>query len=78
MPRPTARGQRILGRKTFRALVISIGVGLALVSPVIPAAAASAFAESLQSGGTVIVVGVAALAVLMVLMAVLYQGYLKA
>lgn len=78
MARPTAPGRSVLGPKMFLAFVVGIGIGLVLVAPAVPAAAVTAIAGSLQSGGYVIVVGVAALAVLMVLMAVLYQGYLKA
>lgn len=78
MTRPTARGGSVLRPKTVLAFVVGIGIGLALIAPVIPEEVGSATAEFLQAGGSVIVVGVAALAVLMVLLAVLYQGYLKA
>jgi hypothetical protein len=67
----------VLGPKTFLAFIAGIVVGLLLVAPVIPEAVVGALAGLVDSGGAVIAVGVLALAVLMVLMAVLYQGYLK-
>lgn len=77
MSRPTARGRSVLGPKTFLAFIAGVGVGLLLVAPVIPEAVVAALAALVDSGGAVIAVGVLALAVLMVLMAILYQGYLK-
>lgn len=78
MPRPTARGGSVLGPKTFLAFLTGVVIGLLLVAPVIPEAAVAALASLARSGGAVIAIGVLALAILMLLMAVLYQGYLKA
>lgn len=78
MVRATTKGGSTFGPKTVAAFFVGVGVGLALVAPVLPETLGSLAVDILRDEGTVIVVGVSALAVLMVLMAVLYQGYLKA
>lgn len=76
MARPTTRGNSVLGPKTAGAFLVGIGVGLALVSPVLPEAVGEEVAAIMSGGGSVIVVGVGALALLMVLLAVSYELYL--
>jgi len=78
MPRATtAGGSSAFGPKSVAAFVLGIGVGLVLVAPALPATVGPALADVVDSGGSVILVGVVALTVLMVLLAVLYQGYLR-
>lgn len=76
MARPTTRGHGVLELRTVAALLVGIGVGFALVSPVLPDAVGEATAALLAGGGTVVLVGVGALALLMVLLAAFYQLYL--
>lgn len=76
MVRPTARGGSLLTPKTAGAFLFGVAVGLALVSPVLPDAIGGRLAAILAGGGTVVLGGVAALALLMVLLAVFYQLYL--
>lgn len=78
MARPTTKGGTTFGPKTVVAFLVGVGVGLVLVAPVLPETLGPLAVDVLQDEGTVIVTGVSALAILMVLMAVLYQGYLKA
>lgn len=78
MSRPATRGGSVLGPKTVLAFGVGVGVGLVLVAPVIPETAGEAIGGIIEAGGTVILIGVGALALLMVLLAILYQGYLKA
>lgn len=78
MTRATTKGGRTFGPMTFLAFMVGIGVGLVLVAPVLPRSVGTAFLDLVRGGGTVILVGVLALAAVMVLLAVLYQGYLKA
>jgi hypothetical protein len=58
------------------AFVIGTGVGFARVSPVLPDAVSDEFAALLAGGGSVILVGVGAFAVLMVLLVGFYHFYL--
>jgi threonine dehydrogenase-like Zn-dependent dehydrogenase len=58
------------------AFLVGIGVGLAVVSPVLPEELGAEFAAFLSGGGTVILAGVGALGLLMVLLALFYQLYL--
>lgn len=76
MARPTTHGNSLLGPKTVGAFVIGLSVGFVLVSPVLPDPVGEEFAALLAGGGSVILVGVGALAVLMVLLAVFYHLYL--
>lgn len=78
MSRATTRGSSSFGPKTFLAFALGVGVGLVLVAPVLPETAGDAFASLVQGEAIVIIAGVSVLALLMVLMAVFYQGYLKA
>lgn len=78
MTRPTARGGSPFGPMTFVAFFIGIGIGLVLVTPVLPQTFETALGLIVRAGGTVIITGVLALAVLMVMLAIMYQGYLKA
>lgn len=78
MTRATTRGGTTFGPWTFVAFLFGIGIGLALVAPVLPRTFAVAFAEILQAGGAVVLAGVLTFAIIMVLLAVLYQGYLRA
>ena len=76
MARPTARGGSLLTPKTAGAFLVGVGVGLAVVSPVLPESIGGRIAAVLAGGGTVVLAGVGALALLMVLLAVFYQLYL--
>lgn len=76
MARPTTKGGGLLGPKTVAAFVLGTGIGLLLVAPVLPDAVGDGVADLLAGGGSVILAGVGALAVLMVLLAVFYQLYL--
>lgn len=78
MSRPATRGGSVLGPKTVLAFGVGVSVGLVLVAPVIPETAGKAIGGIIEAGGTVILIGVLALALLMVILAILYQGYLKA
>lgn len=78
MSRATTKGGSTLGPKTVIAFLVGVGIGFALVVPVLPDTFGATIAAMVQGGGAVILIGVAALATLMVLLAVLYQGYLKA
>lgn len=76
MVRPTTPGNSLLGPKTVGAFLVGIGVGFALVAPVLPDNLGPQFAALLAGGGVVIIIGVGALAGLMVLLAVFYHLYL--
>lgn len=76
MARPTTRGNSLLGPKTVGAFVLGALVGLVLVAPAFPDVVGDQITGVLAGGGSVILVGVGALALLMVLMAVFYQFYL--
>lgn len=76
MARPTTRGGTLFGPRTVAAFLVGVGVGLAIVSPVLPESIGAEIAAVLAGGGSVILAGVAALAVLMVLLALFYQLYL--
>lgn len=76
MARPTTPGGSLLGPKTAAAFAVGVAIGLALVAPVLPDAVGEGVAATLTGSGSVILVGVGALAVLMVLLAVFYQLYL--
>lgn len=76
MARPTTRGNSLLGPKTVGAFVVGAVIGLGLVTPALPDVVGDEVAGVLVGGGSVILVGVGALALLMVLMAVFYQLYL--
>lgn len=76
MARPTTRGSSLLGPKTVAAFALGVAVGLALVAPVLPDAVGQEVANLVAGSGSVILVGVGALAVLMVLLAVFFQLYL--
>lgn len=78
MSRPTAQGGSALGTKTVLAFLVGVVIGLALVAPVIPETAGLALGDSVQSAGSVIAVGVIVFALLMVILTLLYQSYLKA
>ena len=73
MARPTTAGRSVLGPKTVASFLVGIGVGLALVAPVLPDAVGDEVAALLAGGGSVILVGVGALGAVMVLLAVFYQ-----
>lgn len=77
MSRPATHGRSVLGPRTFLAFISGVIIGLGFVAPVIPKTAGAALVAFIQSDGVVIAVGVLALALLMVLMAILYQGYLR-
>lgn len=62
----------------FVTFLVGVGVGLALVAPVLPAAMGDGFDEMLRAGGAVVLAGIAAFAGLLVFMAILYEGYLRA
>lgn len=76
MVRPTTKGSRYLGPKMVAAFFIGIGLGLAFVAPVLPSVVADPLVGLTSGGGFVILVGVTALAVLMVVLVVFYQLYL--
>lgn len=73
MARPMTPGHSLLGPKTVVAFLVGLGVGLALVGPMLPEAVGDELAALMAGGGSVIAVGVGALAIVMVLLAVLYQ-----
>ena len=76
MARPTTSGGSWLSPKVAGAFLVGIGVGFAVVSPVLPDEVGAEVAAFLADGGMVILAGVGALGVLMVLLAVFYQLYL--
>lgn len=76
MARPTSTGGSLLSPKVAVAFLVGIGVGLAVVSPVLPDEIGAEIAAFLADGGTVILAGVGALGLLMVLLALFYQLYL--
>lgn len=78
MSRATTKGGRTFSPLTFVAFVLGMGIGFVLVSPVLPERFGTSLVGIVQGSGTVILAGVLALAALMVLLAVLYQGYLRA
>lgn len=78
MPPATTPGRSTLGPMAFLTFLAGVGVGLALVAPVLPRTLGDGFDELLRAGGAVVLAGVAAFAGLLVVMAVLYQGYLRA
>lgn len=76
MARPTTRGGSLLGPKTVTLFAVGVAIGIGLVAPVLPDAVGEEFAAMLTGSGSVVIVGVGALAALMVLLAVFYQLYL--
>lgn len=76
MTRPSTKGGRILRPKTVGAFFVGAGIGAVLVAPALPDAFGGLLAIFLASGGDVILIGVAALAVLMVFITIAYQFYL--
>lgn len=78
MTRATTKGGSTLSPWAFVAFVGGVGIGLGLVAPVLPATFGTAYADIVQAGGTIVLAGVLAFALLMVMLAILYQGYLKA
>lgn len=76
MTRPSTSGSRILRPRTVGAFIVGAGIGLILVAPALPDSFGSVIADIVAGGGGVILIGVAALAVLMVFIAIAYQIYL--
>lgn len=76
MARPTTRGSSLLGPKTVGAFAVGVAIGIGLVAPVLPDAVGEEVAAMMTGSGSVVIVGVGALAALMVLLAVFYQLYL--
>lgn len=73
MARSSTRGSSLFGPKTAAAFAVGVAIGLGLVAPVLPDAVGDGAAATLTGSGSVILVGVGALATLMVLLAVFYQ-----
>lgn len=78
MSRATTKGGSTFSLMTFVAFLIGVGIGIGFVAPVLPRSIGMSVLELVRAGGTVILVSALALAAVMVLLAVLYQGYLKA
>lgn len=76
MARPTTPGGSLLGPKTVAAFAVGVAIGLGLVAPVLPHGVGEEIAAMLTGSGSVVLVGVGALAALMVLLAVFYRLYL--
>lgn len=76
MSRPSTSGRRILRPRTVAAFIVGTGIGLILVAPALPDSFGSMFTNLFAGGAGVILVGVAALAVLMVFIAIAYRLYL--
>lgn len=76
MTRPSTSGTRIIRPRTVAAFFVGTGIGLILVAPALPDSFGSVITSLFTGGGGVILVGVAALAVLMVFIAIAYQLYL--
>lgn len=78
MTRATTPGRATFGPMAFVTFLLGVAIGLALVAPVLPSTLGSGFDAMLQAGGAVVLAGVAAFAGVLVVLAVLYQGYLRA
>lgn len=76
MAPPTTRGGGFLSPKKALAFAVGLVIGAALVTPVLPKTVVEELATMVGGGGGVILVGVGALGVLMVFLAVFYQFYL--
>lgn len=76
MSRAEVQHQSVSGFKLFLAFITGIGIGLLLVWPVLPDDLGERFAMEIPKGGEVILVGVLALAILAVLVAIIYRIYL--
>lgn len=76
MAPPTTRGGGFLSPKSVLAFGIGLGIGAVLVTPVLPDAVGDGLAEAAGGAGGVILIGVGALGILMVFLAVFYQLYL--
>lgn len=76
MSRPEVGNRTSYGLKTVLAFILGAGIGLALVAPVLPEDLLSALVIEVPQGGDVILVGVLALSLLTLLVAVFYKWYL--
>lgn len=78
MSRPTTKGSGQFGPKAILAFIIGIGIGLALVSPVLPETLIGTILGLQGRIETVVLYGATALGLIIVLLTVLYRLYLKA
>lgn len=78
MSRATTQGSAAFRPMTFVAFLVGAGLGFVLVAPVLPGTLSSEFQALLTGGGAVVLAGVAAFAAVLAVLALLYQGYLKA
>ena len=78
MTRPSKPGSTTSGPMVILTFILGMGIGLVLVAPAIPSAAGQEFQEILRAGGAVILVGMAAFAAVLVVLAILYRLYLRA
>ena len=75
---PTTPGRRTFGPVTVLAFLVGVGIGFAFVLPVLPPTLEADVRTMLEAGGTVVLAGAAAFAGVLVVLAVLYQSYLRA
>lgn len=78
MSRATKPGANTYGPMAVLAYIVGAGIGLALVAPILPSTVDLEIQAILRAGGAVILAGMAAFAGLLVVLAILYQVYLKA
>lgn len=76
MSRVEVHQRPISGFKIFLAFMTGVGIGLLLVWPVLPDDLGERLTMEIPRGGEVILVGVLALALLAVLVAIIYKIYL--
>lgn len=78
MTRATTKGGSAFGPKAAFAFLAGVGIGLGLVAPVLQETLVRSIRDLAQGSGAVVLVGVAALGAVMLVLAVLYQSYLRA
>lgn len=77
MSRSTRAGRRRLDAKSVGAFLLGVAIGLGLLAPVLPLAADAAAVGALRTRTTIVLVGAITLGALVMLVAVLFRGYLQ-
>ena len=78
MSRPPNAGSTTSGPMVILTFILGMGLGLVLAAPAIPSVVGQEFHEILRTGGAVILIGMAAFAAVLVVLAILYRLYLRA
>lgn len=77
MSQATSWRQTAPGGKVILAFLFGVGIGLSMVAPVLPRTIGLLTRDLMTGGGRVILVGIAALGILMIILLVLYRTYLR-